>query len=167
MPANIHLGRNYPFSVCWGKHTFHCEKHISDKTSITKDIRHCCIFLLFFLCLLHMLSLTFLFFIVIHFYFTMQFLWAWISRTETVGVTFSQYSPACEKEPADSHPNFCSWANGTFFCQHAQDQYVILMRTHFAVPALNTMSEKNNFNFLLQDLLPDWNHKCFTFYLLI
>ena len=117
--------------------------------------------------LLHTLSLTFLFFIVIHFYFTMQFLWAWISRTETVGVTFSQYSPACEKEPADSHPNFCSWANGTFLCQHEQDQYVILMRTHFAVPALNTMSEKNNFNFLLQDLLPDWNHKCFTFYLLI
>ena len=26
-------------------------------------------------------------------------------RTETVGVTFSQYSPACKKEPADSHPN--------------------------------------------------------------
>ena len=47
LPANIHLGRNYPFFVCWGKHTFHCEKHISDKTSITKDIRHCCIFLLF------------------------------------------------------------------------------------------------------------------------
>ena len=29
-------------------------------------------------------------------------------RTETVGVTFSQYSPACKKEPADSHPNFYS-----------------------------------------------------------
>ena len=147
-PTNTHLGRKYPFSLCWGKRTFYCEKHISDKTSITKDIRHSCI------CLLHMLSLTRLFF-TIHFYFTMQCLWAWISRTETVGVTFSQYSPACKKEPADSHPNFCSWANDTFFCQHAQDQYVILMRTHFAVPALNTMSEKNNFNFLLYNLPHD------------
>ena len=97
-PTNTHLGRKYPFSLCWGKRTFYCEKHISDKTSITKDIRHSCI------CLLHMLSLTRLFF-TIHFYFTMQCLWAWISRTETVGVTFSQYSPACKKEPADSHPN--------------------------------------------------------------
>ena len=45
--ANTHLGRKYPFSHFWGKRTFHCEKHISDKTSITKDIRHSCIFLLF------------------------------------------------------------------------------------------------------------------------
>ena len=33
----------------------------------------------YLICLLHMLSLTFLFFI-IHFYFSMQFLWAWISH---------------------------------------------------------------------------------------
>ena len=115
----------------------------------------------YLICLLHTLSLTFFFFI-IHFYFTMQFLWAWISRTETVRVTFSQYSPACKKEPADSHPNFCSWANGAFFCPHAQDQCVILKRTHFAVPPLNTLSDKNDFNFLLYNLLHDWNHKSFT-----
>ena len=34
-----------------------------------------------------------------------------------------------------------------FFCQHAQDQCVTLKRTHFAVPPLNTLSDKNNFNF--------------------
>ena len=49
----------------------------------------------------------------------------------------------------------CSWAYGTFFCQHARDQCVILKRTHFAVPALNTVSEKNNFNFLLYNLPHD------------
>ena len=52
-------------------------------------------------------------------------------------VTFSQYSPACKKEPPDSDPNFYTWANGAFFPQHAQDQCVILLRTHFAVPALH------------------------------
>ena len=101
----------------------------------------------YLICLLHMLSLTFLFFI-IHFYFSMQFLWAWISHgTEPVGVTFSQYSPASKKEPADSRPNFYSWANGAFFCQHTKDQCVILKQTHFVVATLNTLSDKSNVNF--------------------
>ena len=141
------LRYKYPFALRWEKRTFHCEKHISDKTSITNDIPQSCIFLLFISCLLHMLSLTFLFFI-IHFYFSMQFLWAWISHgTEPVGVTFSQYSPASKKEPADSRPNFYSWANGAFFCQHTKDQCVILKQTHFVVATLNTLSDKSNVNF--------------------
>ena len=45
--ANTHLGRKYPFSLFWGKRTFHCETHILDKTSITNYIPHTCIFLLF------------------------------------------------------------------------------------------------------------------------
>ena len=85
----------------------------------------------------------------------MQFLWAWISRTETVGVTFLQNSPAYKKKSKDCHPNFYYWANGAFFCQYAQDQFVILKRTHLAVPSLNTLSDKNNLNFLLYNLLHD------------
>ena len=36
----------------------------------------------------------------------MQFLWTWISRTETVGVTFLQNSPAYKKKSEDCHPTF-------------------------------------------------------------
>ena len=34
-----------------------------------------------------------------------------------------------------------SWANGAFFCEHGQDQRVILKRTHFAVPPLRTQCQ--------------------------
>ena len=73
-PANTHLGRKYLFSLCWGKRTFYCEKHISDKTSITKDIRHYCIFLLFTSyvyktrCHWHFYSLLFIFILLCNFY---------------------------------------------------------------------------------------------------
>ena len=52
-------------------------------------------------------------------------------------------------------------------CQHAQDQCVILKQTQFTVPTLNTLSCKNNFNFLPYNLLLDWNHSCLTFFFLI
>ena len=60
--------------------------------------------------LLHTLSLTFLLI-----FFNMQFLGAWISSPKIVGVTFfAIFTSACKKEPAESRPNFYSWANGAF-----------------------------------------------------
>ena len=78
-----------------------------------------------------------------------------ISRTETVGITFSQYSPAYKKNPRLGVQISIIEQMSLFFCQHAQDQCVILKRTHFAVPPLNTLSDKNNFNFLAYNLLHD------------
>ena len=66
-------------------------------------------------------------------------------RTETVGVTFSQYSPACKKEFADSHPNFYSWA--------ANDH--ISEANEFCSATTKHSVRKNNFNFLLYNLLHD------------
>ena len=155
MPANIHLGRNYPFSVCWGKHTFHCEKHISDKTSITKDIRHCCIFLLF---------ISYVYYTRCHWHFYSSLLFIFILLCNFYGhglVVLRQWGLRFHNIHLRTKRNLqiaiqtCSWANGTIFCQHAQDQCVILKRTHFALPALNTVSEKNSFNFLLYNLLHD------------
>ena len=72
--ANTHLGRKYPFSLFRGKRTFHCEKHISGKTSITNYIPHTCIFLLFIsyvyytCCHWHFNSLLFIFILLRNFY---------------------------------------------------------------------------------------------------
>ena len=99
--ANTYLGRKYPFSLCWGKRTFHCQKHISDKTSTTKDIPHSCIFFLFIsyvyytCCHLHFYSLLFIFILL------SNFLREWISRTETVGYVFAIFT-CVQKEPPDS-----------------------------------------------------------------
>ena len=153
-PTNTHLGRKYPFSLCWGKRTFYCEKHISDKTSITKDIRQSCIFLLFFLyvyytcCHWHVYSLLFIFILLCNFYgHELVVLRQWGLRFHNIHLR--------AKRNLRIAIQTCSWAYGTFFCQHARDQCVILKRTHFAVPALNTVSEKNNFNFLLYNLPHD------------
>ena len=66
-------------------------------------------------------------------------------RTETVGVTFSQYSPACKKEFADSHPNFYSWAAN----EHISEA------NEFCSATTKHSVRKNNFNFLLYNLLHD------------
>ena len=68
------LRYKYPFALRWEKRTFHCEKHISDKTSITNDIPQSCIFLLFIsyvyytCCHWHFYSLLFIFILVCNFY---------------------------------------------------------------------------------------------------
>ena len=53
---------------------------------------------------------------------------------DVLGITFSQYSPAYKKKCKE----FIIGAS--FFRQHAQDQCVVLKRTHFAVPPLRHMS---------------------------
>ena len=116
------LGSKYPFSLCWGKRTF----PFADQENIfqTKH-RSPWIFPIASFPWQHTFVID-IFAFVIHFYFTMQLLRAWISRTETVGITFSQHSPADKKKSKDCRSNF------------AQDQCVILKRTHFAVPPLKT-----------------------------
>ena len=42
-----------------------------------------------------------------------------------------------------------------FFCQHAQDQCVLLKRTQFEVAPLNTLLYKNNFTFSPYNLVYD------------
>ena len=153
--ANTHLGRKYPFSLFWGKRTFHCEKHISDKTSITNYIPHTCIFLLFISYVYytcshsHFNSLLFIFILLRNFYeHGLVVLRQWGLRLRNIHLR-------AKKEPADSRANFYSWANGAFFLPTC----VILKRTHFschfAVPALNRLSHKNNFHFLLHNFLHD------------
>ena len=82
----------------------------------------------------------------------MQFLWAWISSPETVGVTFSQYSPVRAKrnlrKAVLSKCRFFlrAWAGSV---RHSEANAFCSATTQ------NTMSDKNNFNFLLYSLLHD------------
>ena len=98
---------------------FHCEKHISDKTSITNYIPHTCIFLLFISYVYytcshwHFNSLLFIFILLRNFHdHGLVVLRQW-------GLRFRNIHMRAKKEPADSRANFYSWANGAFFCQHA------------------------------------------------
>ena len=131
-PTNTHLGRKYPFSLCWGKRTFYCEKHISDKTSITKDIRHSCIFLLFFLyvfytcCHWHVYSLLFIFILLCNFYgHELVVLRQW-------GLRFHNIHLRAKRN--------LLIAIQTFIPERQMSKF--LKRTNFAVPPPNTVSEK-------------------------
>ena len=117
--ANTHLGRKYPFSLFWGKRTFHCEKHIPDKTSITDYIPYTCILLLFISYVYytrshwHFNSLLFIFILLRNFYeHGLVVLRQW-------GLRFRNIHLRAKKEPAGSRTNYYSWANGAFFCQDA------------------------------------------------
>ena len=89
------------------------------------------------------------------FLFTTQFLWARISRTETAGVTFSQYSPACKKEPADIAVQNFIREQMALFSASMRHSEANSFQLSFAVPALNRLSDKTNFHFLVYNFLHD------------
>ena len=88
------LGSKYPFSLCWGKRTFHRVK----KRSFRQNIDHIgySFPFVYLIRLLHTLHWHFYSLLFI-FYFTVQLLWAWTSRTETVMIPFLRYPPAYKK----------------------------------------------------------------------
>ena len=107
LPAKLYfaavpiLGCKYPFSLCWGKRTFHHRKDIFQTKHRSHRISSIASFpFVYLIHLLHRLSLAFLFSI-IHFYFILLrnfYWWAWISLTKIVEITFSQYSLAYKKK---------------------------------------------------------------------
>ena len=70
-------------------------------------------------------------------------------------VTFSQYSPPCEREPADIAVQNDILEQMVFFYASMRHSEANSFQLSFAVPALNRLSDKNNFHFLVYNFLHD------------
>ena len=85
----------------------------------------------------------------------MQFLQAWISRNETVGATFCNIHQLTKRNLCIAGQTFIIEKMALFFfCKHAQNQCDIVKRTHFAMPTLDTVSDKNNYKIFTIQFAP-------------